>query len=314
MNWIAANIIPLQATVTTFLLALSFQFPMRLGLFSLAGVGLFGVGAYSSGIAFAKFHWDTWSSVAFGVVVAALVGLLLGLVVARLGGLYLAMATIAFDMIVVVLAGNLTPLTGGYMGLFGIAGKVELWHLGIIAVIVAVLFALSERGGMSRRIEAVHDDAALASSQGINVSAYRLTAFLVSGAVAGLGGALMLMVRNTTTPDAYGFGLIVVALTVAIVGGTKSWIGALIGTIIFTWLPVFLTVVGEWREVVYGVIVVLAALFFPTGIWGSILGVRKRLAERKHAGQRDVVDEMATEPDAAETEFLQTVAGKDSEQ
>lgn len=287
MSWFGANVVLVQSTVTTLLLALSIQYPMRVGVFSFAGVGLFGIGGYTAGVAMTRLGLGTWPAIGLGVVLAGCAGLLLGLVVYRLGGLYLAMATIAFDLIVVVLAGNLRDLTGGHTGLYGAVGRIALWQLAVIAVVLIVAFALTEHGGMSRRIEAVHDDPALASSMGIDVGRYRLTSFLVSGLVAGLGGGLIVLLRTTVTPDAFGFHLVVLALTVVVVGGSRSLMGALIGTIIFTWLPVYLAVVGEWRTVVYGVIVTVAAIYLRGGIWGSILQLSKRLQQRRRARAQD---------------------------
>lgn len=283
MNWFAANIVLIQATVTTFLLALSIQYPMRVGAFSFAGAGLFGLGGYTAGISMTRGGFDTWTAIGMGVAVAGIVGLLLGIVLYRLNGLYLAMATVAFDLIVVVLAGNLDGLTGGHNGLYGAAGTIELWHLGLIALGVILLFALTEHGGMSRHIEAVHDDPILASSMGVRVGRYRVASFVVGGLVGGLGGALLVLVRTTITPDSIGFQLVVVALTIVVVGGSRSWIGVLIGTLIFTWLPAYLAIVGEWRTVVYGLIVTLAAIFVPGGILGTILQWRRRHLQRRRA-------------------------------
>ncbi|CAN5345596.1 branched-chain amino acid ABC transporter permease [soil metagenome] len=280
MNWIAANIVLIQGTVTTLLLALSIQFPMRVGVFSLAGVGLYGIGGYGAGIAMTRFGWGTWPAAVLGLVAAGLVGYLLGLIVSRLSGLYLAMATIAFDLIVVVVAGNGGTLTGGHTGLYGAAGKFELWQILVIALIVMVLFTLSERGSLARKIEAVQLDPALASSLGINVSRFRHSSFLVSGLVAGLGGALTVLFRTTTSPEAFGFQLVVLSLTVIIVGGSRSWAGVLVGAIIFTWLPVFLAIVGEWRGVVYGLIVAVTAVYFPGGIWGAVVTLRRWWKQR----------------------------------
>jgi ABC-type branched-subunit amino acid transport system permease subunit len=280
MNWVSANIVLIEGTITTLLLALGVQYPMRVGVFSFAGVGLHGIGGYTAGITMTRLGFDTWPAVVMGALVAASAGLLLGLAVYRLNGTYLAMATIAFDLVVVVAAGNLTGLTGGHTGLYGAFGQIELWHVLLIAVVVVAAFACSETGGVSRRIEAVHDDPALAASMGVNVALYRLTSFVVSGLVAGLGGALLVLIRTTVTPEAFGFQLVVVALTVVVVGGSRSWAGVLSGAVIFTWLPDIIAFAGQWRAVVYGLIVAAAAIYIPGGIWGSVLRARRHLILR----------------------------------
>jgi branched-chain amino acid transport system permease protein len=266
---------------------------MRVGVFSFAGVGLHGIGGYTAGVAMTRLGFGTWPALLMAVAVAASAGLLLGLAVHRLDGTYLAMATIAFDLVVVVVAGNLSGVTGGHIGLYGAFGQIELWHVILIAVAVVALFAVFERGPVSRRIETVHDDPALAASVGINVGLYRLTSFLVSGAVAGLGGALLVLLRTTVTPEVFGFQLVVVALTVVVVGGARSWIGVFIGAVIFTWLPEVIAFAGQWRNVVYGVVVAAAAVYVPGGIWGSVLRARRYL---RHSRRRLGHDRGTEEP------------------
>jgi branched-chain amino acid transport system permease protein len=284
MNWLTANIVTVQSTATAFLLALSLQVPIRLGVFSFAGMGLYGVGGYAAGIAVARFRWDTWPALLLGVAFCAAIGLLLGLVLQRLDGLYLGMATIAFVLIVGVIASNGGTFTGGQAGLYGAVGHIDPWQLGVVCLAVIVVLILSERGGMARRIAAVREDHALAASMGVAVGRYRLVSFIVSGLLAGLAGGMNVLMRTTVTPDAIGFNLIVLALTVIVVGGTRSWAGAAIGAVVFSWLPVLLNAVGQWRGVIYGALVVVAAIFFPTGIWGAIASIARAARRRRRTG------------------------------
>ena len=186
----------------------------------------------------------------------AVVGLVLGLLIFRLNGLYLAMATVAFDLIISVIAINGGELTGGSTGRYGVHHRLHdgpscspsrrgRWSWSRV----------SELGRTGRRVDAVRDDPELAASVGIRVRRYRLVAFVVSGALGGCAGAINILVRSAVSPLDIGFGLIVLALTMIIVGGALSWKGAVIGAVIFTWLPDFLSVVGEWQELIYGIIV-----------------------------------------------------------
>lgn len=270
MSWLNANIVLVQATATTFLLALSIHYPLRAGVLSLAGAGAFGIGGYTAGVLFTHYGLTTWPAIGIAVVGSAATTTVLGAVLYRLNGLYLAMATIAFDLIVPVVAGNLS-LTGGLTGLYGATGQIHLWHLALIAGATLALFAASEFSGVSRRIDVVRDDATLAAAMGVNVGLHRLVSFLISGALGGLGGALLVLLRTTVTPDAIGFPLVTTALIIVVVGGSRWCIGVAIGTIIFTWLPDYLGTLGQWRTVVYGAIVTLAAIYFPSGIWGTAL-------------------------------------------
>ena len=99
-------------------------------------------------------------------------------------------------------------------------------HMFAIGIAALVLVACSELGRTGRRVNAVRDDPELAASMGIRVRRYRLAAFVVSGALGGCAGCMNILVRSAVSPLDIGFGLIVLALTMIIVGGALSWKGA----------------------------------------------------------------------------------------
>lgn len=276
----ASNLVLVQATLVAILLALSIQVPLRVGVFSLAGVGSYGIGAYVSANLVLREEMGAVPTMLVAGLVAAAVGLLLGVVIYRLAGLYLAMATIAFDLTVGVVALNGGDWTGGPVGLFGVFTNLTMGLLFGTVALVLVLVHLTEVGRLSRRITTVREDPELAASMGVNVRAYRLTAFVVSGFVGGLAGCLNTLTRSAVGLQDVSFHLVVVALTTIIVGGALSWRGAVIGAVLFTWLPSMLEVVGEWQEFAYGLIVVLAAIFLPTGLYGLWCSARRRVVER----------------------------------
>lgn len=282
MDWYLTNIVLVQSTLTTLLLALSLQVPLRVGVFSFAGAGCYGIGGYGAAIAMTRYEMSTFESIAVGTVLAGVIGFLLGLVIQRLTGLYLGMATIAFTLIVSVIAVNGGDFTGGASGLFGALGELDTVHIFLAVLVVVALLALSEFGSMGRRVEAVRENPELASALGVNVTRYRLAAFGISGLLGGLSGAFTILLRSTITPDAINFHLVVLALTVIIVGGSRSWVGALIGSIIFVWLPSLLDFVGEWEAVVYGIIVALAAVFLPEGVVGLVVDTYRKIQSRRH--------------------------------
>jgi branched-chain amino acid transport system permease protein len=273
-----SNIVMIQATFVGILLALSIQVPLRLGVFSFAGAGLYGVGAYVGGNVVIRFELPALPVIAVGAASAAVVGLVLGLVLQRLNGLYLAMATVAFDLMVGVVAVNGGEWTGGPTGLYGILTDLTLPIILVVVGAFLVAAELSERGRAHRRIEAVREDPELAASMGIRVGTYRVVAFAISGLVGGAAGAMNVMTRTTIGPADVGFSLVILALTMIIVGGALSWKGAVAGAILFTWLPQVLTIVGEWQELVYGFVVLLAGIFLPRGIYGLWVDTRRRLS------------------------------------
>ncbi|WP_326600730.1 branched-chain amino acid ABC transporter permease [Rhodococcus sp. PD04] len=305
-----SNIVLIQSTFTVLLLALSIQIQFRMGVFSFAGAAFYGMGSY--GVAILVLHYDfgAFSALATIVVICAMVGYLLSLVVQRLNGLYLAMATVAFVMIVTVVAHNGGTLTGGSVGLFGVLTPVEISvpHLLAVCAVVVAAMIVSERGAMGRRIEAVREDPELASAMGINVALYRKMSFVLSGVLGALGGGLNILMMTAIAPENIGFPLIVLALTIIIVGGSRSWIGVLIGALIFTWLPVVLEQVGTYQSIVYGVIVAIAAIFMPGGITGIVTDLYRRRSARSNADALESeqrLEARAAEEDAAEAAELQ---------
>jgi branched-chain amino acid transport system permease protein len=276
-----SNLVLVQSTLIGLLLALSIQVPLRMGVFSFGGVGCYGIGAYLTGILIIRYDFSPILSILLSAIAAAVVSFGLGLLINKLSGLYLGMATVAFDLIISVVAVNGGDLTGGPTGLFGAITDITMTVVFTIVVVVVVLVAVTERGRLGRRIDAVRDDPELAASVGISVRRYRLVGFVVSGALGGAAGAMNILVRSTVTPQDIGFGLIVLALTMIIVGGARSWKGAVLGAVIFTWLPEILTFVGDWQPLIYGIIVALAAIFLPRGIHGLWVDSRRALQRRR---------------------------------
>lgn len=266
--WYDAHLVLIQGTLINVLLALSVQVPLRMGVFSFAGAGSYGIGAYATAIMVTRYDYSAAPAIVVGAVIAAVAGFVLSLIVARLDGLYLAMTTIAFDLILSVVVLNGGSFTGGSEGLFGIVTDLPMIAMVILVVVILLVSAWTERGRIGRKIEAVREDIPLASTMGINVVRMRRIAFVVSGAVGGLAGGLNVTVRSVVTPDDIGFPLIVLALTMIVIGGARSWLGAVLGAIIFTWLPSVLSLIGSWQQVVYGVLVALAAIWVPGGLVG----------------------------------------------
>lgn len=301
ITWFDANTVLLQQTLTTLLMALSIQIPMRMGVFSFAGIGAFGIGGYTAAAAMVHLGWGTIPAIVLGVLLSGAVVYVLGLVIQRLNGLYLGMATIAFTLIVAVIAVNGGDLTGGASGLFGALGDLTLGSIFLVVLVVVALTQLTEWGPLGRRIDAVREDPELANAMGINVGRYRRLSFLAAGMVGGLSGAITTLLRSTITPEEVNFHLVVLALTVIVVGGTGSWLGVLIGSIIFVWLPTWVGFVAEWEQFIYGALVVLAAVLLPDGILGVLRNLWHRLLTRqtRTSGPGDTGDRVTEEVGAA---------------
>jgi branched-chain amino acid transport system permease protein len=286
-----SHLVLIQSTITGLIMALSIQVPLRLGVFSFAGAGCYGFGAYAAAELVIRKDMGALPAIAVAVVMTSVIGLVLGLVLVRLNGLYLAMATVAFDLIIGVIAVNGGEFTGSSTGLYGVITDFTMSQMYIICVVVVALVAFSELGRTGRRGEAVRDDPQLAASVGVNVLRYRLVAFVASGALGGLAGGMNVMVRSIIQPLDIGFGLIVLALTMIIVGGARSWVGAAIGAVIFTWLPDLLSAVGQWQELIYGILVAVAAILLPRGIHGVLVDGYRWERRRRRTRPAPVIDD-----------------------
>ncbi|MGY1773709.1 branched-chain amino acid ABC transporter permease [Blastococcus sp. SYSU D00813] len=279
-QWFLSHEILIQGTFISLLLALSIQVPLRAGVFSFAGVGSYAIGAYTAAILTIRAQVAPIIAIGAGVLLAAAVGYLLALLVARLSGLYLGMATISFALFLGVLATNGGDLTGGATGLFGALSTLTTTHVVVITVAVLVVLAATERGSFGRKVDAVREDPQLAVSLGVDVIRVRRRVFVISGALGAAAGGMNTLLRTTVSPETVGFHLVVTALTMIIVGGALSWAGAAIGAVIFTWLPTVLQSLGEWQLLVYGVIVTIAAVYVPNGLLGLLQEGWRRLRRR----------------------------------
>jgi branched-chain amino acid transport system permease protein len=250
------------------LLAFSIQVALRSGIFSLAGIGFYAIGSYGAGVLTATHGWHAVPAIAAAVIGCAVLGWLLARLLVRLRDLYLAMATVAFDLMVGVIALNWKGVTGGPIGLFGIPLAVTTLTLVLTVVVVAALLYLMEHGTVGRTLEVVREDEQLAQSFAVDTGRYRRLAFVVSSMLGGLAGAYHALVFNTVSPGDAGFNLIVLALTMVIIGGFGSWIGALVGAILIAWLPLKLEGFSDWWYAIYGGIMILMATFIPGGLYG----------------------------------------------
>lgn len=250
-------------------LAASYQLPIHGGVFALSGVAFMAIGAYASALLTTRFDIHPIVALAAAGALPAAVALLLSLPLARLGGLYLALSTLAFLVVVETVLLN-AGFTGGAAGLYRIPRYVEMWHLVLAVLVLAYVARTVQRSRIGRAMVALRESNAVASTLGVYPALYRSTLFVVSGVLAGLSGAFYAHYVGVLTPQAFSFSLVVRALVMALLGGTSHWAGAFVGAVVVTLLPELLRPVREWRDVVFGGLLVALVLFAPRGIAGAI--------------------------------------------
>jgi len=268
-SWFTNNQVLLENVMIFALLAFSIQVALRTGIFSLAGVGFYAIGSYTAGL-LVKDGWPAVAAIAAALALTGMIAYLLALLLVRLRDLYVAMATFAFDLMVGVVALNWNGLTGGALGLNLIPVSVSLLALILTTLAVAALLTLMETGTLGRTLATIREDEQLALSFAVDTRRYRRFAFVISGMLGCLAGAMHALIFNVVQAQDAGFSLIVLALTMVILGGFGSWVGAALGAFLLTWIPLHLTAVGVWWPVYYGGATVIVATFVPGGIVGLL--------------------------------------------
>lgn len=265
-SWFNDNQTLVETVIVYALLAFSIQVSLKAGSFSLASIGFYGISSYTA--AYLVLHnWNVVLAIGAGVLLSGVLGWLLALVLVRLKDLYLGMATVAFDLMVGVVALNWVSVTGGAVGLYAIPVEVSAVAMVVILVVVAVLLSLLQRGTIGRTLEVTRENEQLAAVAGIDTRRYQRFAFVLSAMLGALAGAMHALAFNTISPNDASFSLIILALAMVIIGGFGSWIGALIGAIVLAYLPLRLTSLGEWWPIIYGGAMLLIATYLPGGLY-----------------------------------------------
>jgi branched-chain amino acid transport system permease protein len=262
------------------ILALSIYVPLSAGLLSVGTAGFMSIGAFTATLLTMQARAPYALAVAAGGVTAAAAGLVLGVPVLRLRGVYLAIATIGFGEIVRIVFLNV-PFTGGALGINGIPRITEWWHIAIVLLVLVYLFARMPGSKMGVALAAIREDEIAARASGVEVTRYKTMAFVLGAAIAGVAGGLSAHLTFFISPNEFSFALAVNTLVYAVVGGTAAFVGPILGAAIITLLPELLRVTGitagAIRFGVNGLILLLVILFLPNGLLTVFTG-RRRLA------------------------------------
>ncbi|WP_407147453.1 ABC transporter permease subunit [Bradyrhizobium sp. ORS 86] len=270
----------LQAT--TFSIAV-FGLSVVLGLcgqINLAQATFFGFGAYAVGLGTTDLHMSFWPCLVAGCVVALIAGAFLGMSTLRLGGHYLAMVTISFQQIVTLVMINAIGLTHGPDGVANIK-RAELFQssqsylafcVAVLAIVGYLVWHLPDTR-LGRAMRAVRDNELAAGVNGIDVFRTKVYAFGICALLGGLAGGLFAGGFAYVSPDQFSFAESIGFLTMSLLGGVASPIGAAIGTglliLIPEWLRFLKSVPGLYLAI-YGLFVILIIRFMPDGIWGFV--------------------------------------------
>ncbi len=238
------------------------------GHLSLGHAGFMAVGAYACVVCTLKLGLPFPLGVLAAILGAALVGFLIGLPTLRLRGDYLAIATLGFGEIIRVVLVN-TEYLGGATGILGIPRTVTWTWLFWSTVLVLVLIRNFVRSAHGRACLAVRESELAAEMMGVNTTYYKVLAFVLGAAGAGLAGALYAHYFYVIQPSKFSFLLSFDILVMVMVGGLGSITGACLGAVLLTLLSALLQNVPEFRMILYAVLLVVSAIYRPQGILGE---------------------------------------------
>lgn len=257
------------------------------GQISLGHAGFAGIGAYAC--ALAPVHWGLHPALAvvLGAAISALLAWLVGRPILRLRGYYLGVATLGFGILVSMVLNNERDLTRGPDGIevpeLGLRALLKGWGLDLsngqfwyffcgLCLITGTWLALNlYNSPTGRALRALHGSEVAARTVGVDVARMKLQAFVISAVYASVSGSLLALQNKFITPDVAGFMHSIEMVTMAVLGGVGSVLGAIFGAGALTLLPQALTVFAEYEQMVLGLVMMLVMIFLREGLLPSIL-------------------------------------------
>ena len=284
------------------------------GQINLAQAGFFGIGAYAVGLGTVDGGLNFWICLVTGLGLAVVLGAALGASTLRLGGHYLAMVTISFQQILTLVLTNWIPVTHGPDGVPNIRrpalfadGQSYLALCVLVLAVVGWLVWHMPRTRLGRAMRAVRDNELAAGVSGIDIYRTKVAAFALGALLAGLGGGLFAGSFTYISPDQFSFAESIVFLTMALLGGVGSPVGAVIGTALLILIPEWLRFLKEIPGLylaIYGLAVILIVVFMPDGIWG-FLGDQVRRLRRARPAPSPAAELTLTQGEASAAPMLE---------
>lgn len=269
------------------------------GQISLGQAAFYGIGAYSTAILTTTYGLNPWMTLFISLAAPALLAYLLGHTMARLHGYYLAMATLAFGIVIHVLLTEWKSVTKGASGFFGIP-KIELfgftfrqgisyyylvWAFALIVIIISLNIIHSRIG---RALRSIHDSEVASSAMGVDTGKYKMQVFIISSMFAGLAGWLFAHMSYSISPGSFGLNGSILFLTMVVLGGATSIWGAVWGALLISVISIVVHTAGshvsfitsDFEQVLYGFIMMLIVIFLPQGLFPAFSSMLKKQKQR----------------------------------
>lgn len=270
----------------------------HLGQMTFGHAAFYGIGAYTAAILTTTYHVPFLVAFLIAGVVAGIFGLLLGLPVLKLKGYYFTIITMVFCEIIRVVELNWMSLTRGPLGImaipkpsiFGYVFSTPI-RLYFFILVLVVLSTIVVRNLMNSRIGyailAIRDDELAAEAMGIPVFRYKMVVFIISSLMVGLAGAFYAAYTSYIDPNSFAAAQSNNMLVMVIFGGLGNTVGSFIGAIVLTVLPELLRGMAQYRQLIYGVLLVVLMMVKPQGLLGDInfKYIKQRMDQKKEDGE-----------------------------
>lgn len=257
------------------------------GLISVSQAAFYGIGAYTTALLSLKLGMPFWFTIPAGLVVAGVIAFVIAWPALRTHDDYFIITTFAFQIIIFSLLNNWVSFTGGPLGLPGIPQPVLygfqisshitfLLFVGVFAVVSYLILSKLVQSPFGRILRAIREDEVFAMSLGKDVVKFKLTAFVISAAIASVGGSLYAYYITFIDPTSFTIMESIFILSIVIIGGAGNLKGSIAGAALLIFIPEMLRFIGmpssiaaNMRQIFYGLLLVLFMMFRPQGLLGE---------------------------------------------
>ena len=230
-----------------------------LGQLTLGHAGFMSVGAYVSALCSIHLELPFIASLLMGAIIAAIIGVIIGIPTLRLKGDYLCIITLAFNEIIRVIMVNLS-ITNGSKGLVGIPRSTNFAIVFFSAAVTVFVIYSIVKSRHGRAIISIREDETASELSGIPTTYYKILAFAISAFFAGLAGGLYAHYITVISPKVFDYNKSVEILVIVVLGGMGNWKGSIIAAIVMTILPEYLRAFSQYRMLLYAAILIIAMI------------------------------------------------------
>lgn len=259
------------------------------GRFNFGQALFFGVGAYAAGFMSQDLRYGPLLTIPLAGAAALVIGIAFGYPTLRLKGPYFALATLIFPLIAGDLTFSLSPIFGGEHGLYGlrtISDSYVVQYYGsllmMLATVIILVYLASSRLGLA--LESIRDDEKAAYAAGMNVTRYKMIAYMISAFFTGIAGAYQAQLFKFVGPDTFSSNISFEIIAMTIVGGIATIAGPVLGAYLLVIVLDGLGISSNLSILIYGILLMAIVLMFPGGLLGRLKSNLRALRIRRLLG------------------------------